>query len=780
MKKALITVMAALAALPLAAQPKLTKDNVEDVIKAMSLQDKATLLVGGARMVMVNGIPTGEANRVPGAAGATRTLEKYGIPQTVLSDGPAGIRINPTRPGDKNTYYATGFPTGTVLAATWDLDLVEKVTEAMGNEFLEYGADVALAPGMNIHRNPLCGRNFEYFSEDPVLSGNMAAAYVKGIQSNGVGVSIKHFAGNDAETNRNEADSRISVRALREIYLKNFEIAVRKSDPWTVMSSYNKLNGEYTQQSKGLLTDVLRGDWGYKGIVMTDWGSKAGTVNAVKAQNDLMEPGNTTEIDRIVKGVESGAISMEEVDRNVRNMLNYIVKTPVFNGYKYSNKPDLKAHAELVRQAGAEGLILLKNEGALPLAKNANVALFGNASYDLIAGGTGSGDVHKAHVISLDKGLSDDGFGVDKTTSDWYAHYLAFQSESQTNNSSVNGGNFFWGRTLAPELNISDNFVARTAPKNDVAIVTICRNAGEGADRHASDGDFYLNETERANLKAIADGFHAAGKKVVVVLNIGGVIETASWMHMADAIVLAYQPGQEGGYSIADVLSGKVNPSGKTPDSFPVSYFDNPSSKNFPYNYTNTNTRSWGVRTPVANVDYVNYQEGIYVGYRYFSTFAPQKVTFPFGFGLSYTTFAYSAPKVSATADGFKAQVTVKNTGSVAGKEVVELYVTAPAGKLDKPAVELKSFAKTKLLAPGESQTLTMEVSNYDLASYDEAQSAFVTDEGTYVFKFCASSQDVRASAEAKVKKAGFWKTSDVLHPSSELKLFTVDELSKM
>ena len=766
-----------MASLPVAAQPKLTKDNIDEIVEAMTLQEKASLLVGSARMVMVNGIPTGEANRVPGAAGATRTLEKYGIPQTVLSDGPAGIRINPTRPGDKNTYYATGFPTGTVLAATWDLDLVEKVTEAMGNEFLEYGADVALAPGMNIHRNPLCGRNFEYFSEDPVLSGNMAAAYVKGIQSNGVGVSIKHFAGNDAETNRNEADSRISVRALREIYLKNFEIAVRKSDPWTVMSSYNKLNGEYTQQSTGLLTDVLRGDWGYKGIVMTDWGSKAGTVNAVKAQNDLMEPGNTTEIDRIVKGVESGAISMEEVDRNVRNMLNYIVKTPVFNGYRYSNKPDLKAHAELVRQAGAEGLILLKNDGVLPLSKDERVALFGNASYSLIAGGTGSGDVHKAHVISLDKGLAEAGFGIDKATSEWYRDYVKYVRETEHNNSNL-FNDYYWGKSVLPELKLSSNFMARTVPHTDVAIVTICRNAGEASDRHAAEGDFYLDPTEANNLRVIANGYHAEGKKVVVVLNIGGVMETASWIDLADAIVLAYQPGQEGGYSIADVLSGKVNPSGKTPDSFPIEYFDNPSSRNFPYDYQGA--KPWDYKSAVPNVDYVNYQEGIYVGYRYFSTFAPQKVTFPFGFGLSYTTFAYSAPKVSATADGFKAQVTVKNTGSVAGKEVVELYVTAPAGKLDKPAVELKSFAKTKLLAPGESQTLTMEVSNYDLASYDEAQSAFVTDEGTYVFKFCASSQDVRASAEAKVKKAGFWKTSDVLHPSSELKLFTIDELAKM
>jgi beta-glucosidase len=778
MKKTFIAALAVIVAIPMTAQPKLTKDNIDEVISAMSLQEKATLLVGGARQVVVDGVPTGETNRVPGAAGATRTLEKYGIPQTVLSDGPAGIRISPTRPNDSATYYATGFPTGTVLASTWDVDLVKRVTTAMGNEFLEYGADVALAPGMNIHRNPLCGRNFEYFSEDPVLSGNIAAAYVEGIQSNGVGVSVKHFAGNDAETNRNESDSRISVRALREIYLKNFEIAVRKAEPWTVMSSYNKINGVYTQQNPELLTDILRGDWGYKGIVMTDWGSKAGTVQAVKAQNDLMEPGNQTEIDRIVKGVQDGVISMEEIDRNVRNMLNYIVKTPAFKGYKYSNKPDLKAHAELVREAGAEGLILLKNNDVLPLAKGSKVALFGIGSYDLIAGGTGSGDVHKEHVTSLDKGMVEDGFTIEEKTAEWYRDYEKFARDNEENN---NTSQFTWGKTVLPEMEISDAFVKKVTSGSDAAVITISRNAGEGADRHASAGDFYLSDTEVSLLRSVCNGYHAAGKKVIVVLNIGGVIETASWKGMADAIILAYQPGQEGGLSIADVISGKVNPSGKTPDTFANEYFDYPSSLNFPYDYDASQQRPfWRSKEPVANVDYVNYQEGIYVGYRYFETFAKDKVSYPFGYGLSYTTFAYSSPKVSSTSDGYKAQVTVRNTGKVAGKEVVELFVTAPEGNLDKPAIELKGFAKTKLLSPGESQVVTIEVTDYDLASYDESKSSFVTDAGTYSFKFCSSSEDVRAAVDCKVKNAKTWKTSDVLHAEPELKLFTVSELSNM
>ena len=763
MKKILLTLAALGMTLAAVAQPQLRSDNVEEVLKAMTLQEKATLLVGGARAAMVNGVTSGVSANVPGAAGNTRNIDRLGIPVTVLADGPAGLRIQPTRPGDSNTYYCTGFPVGTLLASSWDLSLVEDVTKAMGNEVLEYGVDVLLAPGMNIHRNPLCGRNFEYFSEDPLLSGKMAAAYVKGIQSNGVGTSIKHYAANNQETNRNEDDAIISQRALREIYLKNFEIAVKEADPWTVMSSYTKLNGDYTQQSEGLLTTVLRDEWGFKGIVMTDWGNKAGTVKSAKAGNDLMEPGNQNEIDRIIAGVQDGTISQEELDRNVRNMLTYIVRTPRFKGYKFSNKPDLKAHAAVARKAAGEAIVLLRNQNnALPLKGDEKVALYGVSSVDFVAGGTGSGDVNKAYVVNMVEGMQNAGFTLDKNLTDYYTAFQAY--DKAQNNLSGSTFSWFMRRKLA-EVAIPANAIENEAKANDVAVVVLGRNAGEGADRKMMD-DFELTAVERELLQNVSASFHAAGKKVIVVLNVGGVIETNSWKNLVDAIVLPWSPGQEGANAVADVLTGKVNPSGKLPMTFPVNFMDHPSSANFPYNYNATATRgfSWGPRQPQKDVDYTRYEEGIWVGYRHFVT-RDVEVSYPFGYGLSYTTFAYSKPVVKAVADGFEASVTVTNTGKVAGKEVVELYVSAPAGGLEKPARELKAFGKTRELKPGESQTLVMKVSAYELASFNEAASAWEAAAGKYNVQFGASVDDIKASASFSLKKALNWPVHNVLAP---------------
>jgi len=761
------------------AQPQLTKDNIDEVVAAMTLEEKATLLVGSGWGSMTAGSMTASATAlVPGAAGTTRSIERLGIPSTVLADGPAGLRISPRRDNDPNTYYCTGFPVGTVMASMWNTDLVQQLTTAMGNEVLEYGADVLLAPGMNLHRNPLCGRNFEYYSEDPFLTGKTAAAYIKGIQSNGVGVSVKHFAANNQEVNRMENDSRVSQRALRELYLKGFEIAVKEADPWTVMSSYNKLNSEYTQQSHGLLTTILRDEWGFDGIVMTDWGTKDGTVKAVKAGNDLMEPGMQVEIDRIIAAVKAGDISQEQLDKNVRNMLTYIVKTPRFNKYQYSNKPEIEAHAKLVREAAPEGMVLLENNGVLPLKDVKKVALYGTGSYDFIAGGTGSGNVNKPYIRNVAEGLADNGFEVNQDIQKWYEQYIAYAKTENKNNGGLSG--VLLGEAVIPEMAVSRDFFERMEPETDIAIFTLSRNAGEGGDRYAKDGDWTLTGLEREMIQNLADIYHAAGKKFIVVLNIGSVIETASWKHIPDAILLAWTPGQEGGLAVADILCGKANPSGKLPMTFPVSYLDIPSSHNFPYYHKNVQRGEWdflwgGKQKEQKCVDYTEYKEGIYVGYRYFQT-AGVPVSYPFGYGKSYTTFEYSKPVVKATDKGFTATITVKNTGAVAGKESVQLYVAAPAGGLEKPAFELKGFAKTKELAPGESEVLTINVCKYSLASFNEANSAWETAAGTYKVMFGANAADIRGTAEYKLKKAESWKVNNVLAPAQPVNELTLQK----
>jgi len=779
MKRIFLLMTAVLCTLSLSAQPKLRADNIDEVLKAMTLQEKATLLVGGGWGSMTAGSMTAsDAATVPGAAGTTRAIPRLGIPRTVVADGPAGLRINPTRPGTDATFYCTGFPVGTVLASMWNPALVEELTTAMGEEVKDYGVDVLLAPGQNLHRNPLCGRNFEYFSEDPLLTGKTSAAYVRGVQRNGVGVSVKHFAANSQEVNRQQNDSRMNVRALRELYLKGFELAVREADPWTVMSSYNRLNGPFTQQNYELLTTILRDEWGFNGIVMTDWGNKAGTVDAVKAGNDLMEPGAENEIERIVAGVQEGRISQEEIDRNVRRMLEYIVRTPRFQGYKFSNKPDLKAHAKLVHQATAEGLVLLENNGVLPLKDVNKVALYGTGSYDFIAGGTGSGNVNKAYVRNVAEGFESNGLEVDADIRQWYGQYIALKKTELRNNSA--GSGILLGDPVVPEMAVSRSFMEKKEKDSDIAVLTISRNAGEGDDRKAADGDWTLTGEERQLLQNLADVYHAAGKKLVVVLNIGGVIETASWKHIPDAILLAWTPGQEGGLVVADVLCGKSNPSGKLPMTFPVGYFDIPSSFNFPHNYQGANSYVdlasffGGRRNPVKDVDYTDYAEGIWVGYRYFAT-AGKNVSYPFGYGLSYTRFNYAKPAVKVAKDGtVTASVTVTNTGSVAGKEIVELYVTAPDGGLVKPAFELKGFAKTKELAPGASETVTVTIDPYTLASFNEATSAWETAAGNYTVHFGASSADFRATAAFKLAKPQSWPVHKVLLPAEPVKEISV------
>ncbi len=752
-----------------AAAPQLGKVPVKDIVKAMTLEEKSKLVVGmGFKMPgmpkpspkqMKEGIDIGGfklppsdedayniPEKVPGAAGRTHGIKRLGIPSITVSDGPAGIRIDPIRNGDSSkTYYATAFPVGTLLASSWDPALVHQVGVAFGNEIHEYGADVILGPGENIHRNPLGGRNFEYFSEDPLVSGRIAAAVINGIQSQGVGTSIKHFVANNQETNRNSVNTIVSQRAMREIYLKGFEIAIKGSHPWTVMSSYNKLNGTYTSERHDLLTTILKDEWGFKGLVMTDWFGGHDAVAQMNAGNDLLMPGNPTQSQDIVDAVKAGKISQKQLDANVERLLNIILKSPEFKKYKYSGAPNLKKNAQVSRTAATQGMVLLKDEGkALPLTNAKKVALFGNTSYDLIAGGTGSGNVNKAYTISLIQGLTNGGYTVDANLKTAYETYINDILAKRPKNAMA----IFMSPPPIPQMTVTPDLLSQEADNADVAVFTLGRNAGEGADRKV-ENDFNLMDSEKALIKNISDAFHAKGKKLVVVLNIGGVIETASWRDQADAILLAWQPGLEAGNAITDVLSGKVNPSGKLASTFPVTYDDVPSAKNFPGKELPVPTGTPPPSMLYGRPSEVTYEDGIYVGYRYYSTF-DVKTAYPFGYGLSYTTFKYSDLKLSSkTFNGsVTATVTVTNTGDVAGREVVELYVSAPVNTLQKPEEELRAFGKTKTLAPKESQTLSFTLTAKDLESFDTAHSAWVAEGGSYTVKIGASATDIKKTAK--------------------------------
>ena len=767
-KKSLMVLAVASAALAVSAQPKLNENNIDEVIKAMTLEEKAKLIAGGGWGSMTAGSMTASDERtVPGAAGTTQAIPRLGIPLTVLADGPAGLRINPTRPGDDNTYYCTHFPIGTLLASTWNQELVESVGESMGEEVHEYGADVYLAPALNIHRHPLNGRNFEYYSEDPVVAGKTATAYVRGVQKNDVGTSIKHFAYNNQETNRTGNNAIISPRAQREIYLKGFEIAVKEAQPWTVMSSYNKINGTYTSQSRDLVTTVLRDEWGYQGTVMTDWYGGDDGAAQMRAGNDMLQPGTQLQFEQIMAAIKDGSLSEAELDVCVRRCLELVLRSPKMKGYAYSNEPDLTAHAAVTRQSALEGMVLLENKGVLPLKDVKKVAVFGCTSYDFVAGGTGSGNVNRAYTVSLLDGLKNAGFTVDDSKKDVYLKHIADELAAFQASLPDDGTSAFYPTPRPSEIVPSAAELNASAKANDIAIITFGRNSGEFFDRSAA--DFSLSAKERQLLDNVTRAFHAAGKKVVVVLNIGGVIETASWKNVPDAILLAWQAGQEGGNSVTDILTGKQSPSGRLPMTFPVRLTDAGSSSNFPIDADNNiyfvNRR---VDSGQKDVDQTVYAEDIYVGYRWFDK-KGMEVSYPFGYGLSYTSFAYAEPAVKAAGDGFEASVKVTNTGAVAGKEVVELYVSAPAGGLDKPVRELKAYAKTRELQPGESEVVTLKVDGYGLASFNEATSAWETAAGEYILAFGASSRDLRATVPFTLAEAKAWPAHNVLAPQQPI-----------
>lgn len=748
-----------------AQEPKLGVDPIEKVIDAMTLDEKLDLIIGIGGNVNTDAKATigNSCDLLPGAAGQTNGIERLGIPPTVLADGPAGLRISPKREGTDKTFYCTHFPIGTVLSTTWNTELVQSVGRAMGEEVRQYGADVLLAPATNIQRNPLNGRNFEYYSEDPLLAGYICAAMVNGLQSNGVGTSVKHFALNNQETNRVSNNVIGTPRAFREIYLKPFEIIVKNSQPWTIMTSYNKINGTMSSERCDLVTEILRHEWGFNGVVMTDWYGGESAVRQMEAGNDILMPGKLSQREEIKKAVLNGRLSLEIIDRNVKHILEYIVKTPRFQGYVADNNPDLKGHAQVTRNAATEGMVLLKNlKNVLPLnSKIKNVAVYGRTSYDLIAGGTGSGDVNHAYVVNLLDGLAGAGLNVDANVKAAYEKYIPEATANMSKSASMFAA--FLPKHLIPEMSLPAADLKSAATANDLAIITIGKTSGEFADRNIAD-NYNLTQEELNMVKDVCAAFHKAGKKVVAILNVCGVIDTKSWISGPDAVLLSWLPGQEGGNSIADILTGKENPSGRLPMSWPASYNDVLSKDDFPTpdNISEEqlletlkgfmDERTEGTR---KNFDYTEYNDGIYVGYRYYTT-KNVPVSFPFGYGLSYTTFEHKSLNVSTDNEGnISLSVVVKNTGKKAGKDVVQAYVSAPGKDMDKPARELKGFAKTKTLAPGESTTVEISIPYASLASFNETESAWQVEEGDYKVMVANNAADMKPLTATVSQKGG-------------------------
>tara|TARA_S200000501_G_scaffold90423_1_gene83567 strand:- start:278 stop:2713 length:2436 start_codon:yes stop_codon:yes gene_type:complete len=734
------------------------ESRANDLLSKLTLEEKIHLLKGsGIKSAL--GI---SSDGIPGAVGTIVPTPRLGLPEIYLSDGPAGLRIASKRKNQDRTYYCTAFPIGTLLASTWDKDLVESVGNSMGNEALNYGIDVILGPGVNIHRHPLCGRNFEYYSEDPFLSGNIGAAMVNGIESNGVGTSPKHFVVNNQETSRNWNDAIVSERALREIYLKGYEIIVKKSQPWTIMTSYNKINGTYAPENKRLLTDILKQEWGFEGVVMTDWYGGQSATAIINAGNDLIEPGTKNDWDELKDSAADGSLPLSNINTSVKRILKLILKSKKMENYEFKNNPDLEKHALITRKSAAEGMVLLKNsDNTLPMKNISNIALIGSSSYEFIAGGTGSGDVEEAYSIALDDALTKNGFEINDVALNEYFIQNAKNLKDKEGDTEIPGAIGVAMSMMNPytpiKMDYSTELLNQISAASDIAIVTIGRNSGESSDR-VLDDDFLLSKKEEQMIKKTCDVFHSKGKKVVVILNIGGVIETSSWKNQPDAILLAWQGGQEGGNSVVDILTGKINPSGKLPMTFPVDINDHKSTLNFPMDGEKLELSDmiFGVEydkpenEKIRNKDYTVYEEGIYVGYRHFDK-NNIKVSFPFGYGLSYTNFEYSDLKVIKQDQKINLSLKIKNTGYVKGKEIIQVYISKINSKIDRPTKELKGFSKTRLLNVAESSILEIEIPLSDFSYWNEEINNWSIENGEYNILIGSSSRDIKLEEKIKI-----------------------------
>ncbi|MCH5347392.1 MAG: glycoside hydrolase family 3 C-terminal domain-containing protein, partial [Muribaculaceae bacterium] len=770
MKKRVL-LMLVISVLSLMAASAFDAASIPEVLGRLTLEQKARLLVGAA------GSDEAPSHVTAGAAGWTYAIPSLGIPGVNLADGPVGPRINPmpwikTRVvydsnglpaevattdaarGNEPSQWCTAFPSTAALAATFDPVAARIQGEAMGAEAAAYGIDILLAPGVNIIRNPLCGRNFEYYSEDPLLTGVLAAALVEGIQSQGVGACLKHFVANNQQTGKKVNDPVMSQRALREIYLPAFERVVKKARPWTMMGSYNRIAGQFTQTNQELNKRLLRDEWGYDGLLLTDWTVRRPTADLLNARTALMMPGDEEIVTEIIEAVNNGSVSVATLDSCVTDVLTMVARTLSARGWTPS-VPDLDTNAALSRQIGAEGMVLLKNDAnLLPLAPGSRVALFGTSAYQSIAGGTGSSNVNKRYVVDIDSGLIAAGYNIDPTLAQIYRTHNATQATLTDSHPGCPAWQkISYHRPVIDEMDLgkASTLIGRAADANDVAVIVLGRKSGETSDRTV-DNDFNLTEAERVMIKSVTEAFAAAGKQTVLVLNVCGPVATIDWADLPDAILVAWFPGQECGHAVADVLSGRVNPCGRLPMTWYKTYADVPTAANYPR----------VGQTEGRNFDYTLYDEDIWLGYRNPST---EGVAFPFGAGMSYTEFAYSNLKTRRRGDTTLVDVTVTNTGNRPGREVVQLYVTAPATTMSKPEAELRGFTKTPLLAPGESYRATIAITDRDLASFNQDKSRWETEAGRYPARTALHADGSTPSVTFEIKKPRVYPVADILRP---------------
>jgi beta-glucosidase len=660
---------------------------ISNLIKKMTLEEKAALCTGAGPWT-------------------TTPIEHLGIPEMTVTDGPHGVR----RVEDVHTFISKGvpatcFPTAACMASTWDLDLIYQVGEAIAKECIALNVDVILGPGVNMKRTPLCGRNFEYYSEDPYLAGELAVSFIQGVQSKGVGTSLKHFAANNQEYQRSTISSEVDERTLREIYLPAFETAVKKAKPWTVMCSYNKINGTYSAENHWLLTEILKEEWGFDGLVVSDWGAVHDRVEALLAGLDLEMPGpRERRVKAVIDAVRSGKLDESVLDESVHRILDIVFKAAET---KKGGTFDIVGHHALARRVAGEGMVLLKNNGILPLKTHRHIAVIGQAAEEAYYQGGGSSHINPT---LLDHPYQE----LQKMAGDTKLSY----SEGYPKDESFD-------HALIDEA-------CKRAHSADVALLYLCLPAtkeSEGYDRP----DLDLTTHQIALIKAIT----AVQPNTIVILNNGAPVVMSEWIDDTAAVLEAWMMGQSGAGAIADVLFGKVNPSGKLAETFPLKLEDTPAYINYP-----------------GENAAVRYGEGVFIGYRYYDT-KEVPTLFPFGYGMSYTTFDYQNPRISSQTfrdvDGLAVSIDVTNTGKMAGKEVVQVYVHDHQSKLVRPPKELKGFAKVEL-QPGETKTVTIALDFRAFAYYHPSYGQWITEDGEFDILIGASSADIRHTETVKLQ----------------------------